>query len=661
MCGIAGIVSPQFDERPKREELLRMLSVLDHRGPDEAGIYLDARAGLGHTRLSIVDLAGGTQPLSNEDGSLWITFNGEFFNHVELRAELSALGHQFRTRSDTEVIVHAYEAWGTHAFERLNGQWALALWDAAKRRLLLARDRFGVHPLYLCRHAGMLYFASSVHSIFAADPTIPRALDPRGIDQTFTFWSVVPPQSVFQGIEELVPGSLCCYDDTGTRELSRGGPTFPDQPAKHFAGSLDDAATQVRAQLERATALRVTRADVPVASYLSGGLDSSLISALAARHTSLLRTFSLRFEDAEYDETVYQREMAQRLGSAHHELMIGRGDIARAFPSLIRHTERPVLRTAAAPLMLLSAFVHSQGIKVVLTGEGADEMFAGYDLFREAKIRRFWAKQPHSALRPRALDKLYPYLARSPVGQRAHARAFFGRDLANAGEPGFGHGLRWSTTSAVKRLFSKELRARLVDSDVTRELLGELPSAFGRWSPLAQDQHLEIVTLLSGYLLSCQGDRALMANSVEGRYPFLDPELVSFAESLPPAYKLRVLDEKHVLKRAARELVSPAVLRRAKQPYRAPDALAFTGRHADYAPELLSTRAVRDAGVFDPEAVGRLWRKCLASAQGSALSNTDNMALVGVLSTQLLHHQHIRSLAGTSRPSLRLTVDHRAL
>lgn len=642
MCGVAGILALRDGiTPPSLSALKKMASAIQHRGPDEFGVYRSARAGLSHARLSIIDLATGQQPLSNEDGSIWVVFNGEIFNYVELRGELASLGHRFRTQSDTEVIVHAYEAWGERCFERFNGQFAIALWDERREALVLARDRLGVRPLYLCEHRGRLLFASEVKAIFAGDPSIPRALDPIGLKETFTFWSIVPPQSVFAGISELRPGHARIYTREGTRERAYWTPRYPEGPDDEFKGSIEEATFAVRRALEKATALRMLRADVPVGCYLSGGLDSSLIAALGLRAKGeRFCTFSMRFADAEYDETDYQRQMVQALGSDHREVVISRRAIAESFPSVIEHTERPILRTAPAPLFLLSKLVRDAGIKVVLTGEGADEMFAGYDLFREGKVRRFWAKQPTSERRPRLLERLYPYLARSPVAQKAMARQFFGRDLGRSREPGFAHGTRWHTTSALLRLFSEPTRRAAEDRDVIAALSADFPAAIRSWSPLAQDQYIEIRTLLSGYLLSSQGDRMLMAHSVEGRFPFLDAEVVELASSLPPSYKLRVLDEKHVLKRAAEGLVPRSILARKKQPYRAPDALSFAGDGAPaWAAEVMSEASVREAGVFDPRAVEKLWSKCRAHVDGSQFSNSDNMAVIGVLSTQLLYQK----------------------
>jgi len=653
MCGIAGVVTVGGAHGPVAFETLeRMAAALRHRGPDEAGAYREDRAGLAHTRLSIIDLSTGRQPLANEDATLWIAFNGEIFNYVELRAELEALGHAFRTRSDTEVIVHAWEAWGDDAFRRFNGQWAVALWDERTGRLVLGRDALGVRPLYYAEHGGRVWFASEVKALFAGAPELPRALDPHGLAEVFTFWSTVPPRTVFAGVRELEPGHLRVYEGGRVEDREWWAPSYPEGGRGEFAGSFDDAAAAVRDALERGTRLRMLRSDVPVGSYLSGGLDSSLVAALGRSAAGdSFRTFSLRFEDAEYDETDFQRLVAGALGSTHHEVVVSRADIARVFPDVIAHTERPLLRAAPAPLFLLSRLVRETGIKVVLTGEGADEMFAGYDLFREARIRRFWARQPRSEARPRLLERIYPWLERSPVAQGAMARRFFGQDLESWRAPGFGHAPRWRGAAALQRLLARDVRAALAGSDPAGGLLARLPAAFGRWSPLAGDQYIEVRTLLSAYLLSSQGDRMLMANSVEGRFPFLDRDVVALANSLPDRYKLAGLDEKAVLKRAARGLVPPAVLERKKQPYRAPDAVSFTGGAAPaWVDEVLAPPSLARAGIFDPELAGRFHRKCRERAVETPFSNADNMALVGILSTQLLSRDMIENPPAPAAP-----------
>ncbi len=663
VCGIAGRVSLVVGRPPARAALERALAAMLHRGPDELGIFLDDRVGLAHARLSIIDLASGQQPLGNEDDSLWVVFNGEIFNYLELREQLVSLGHRFRTRSDTEVIVHAWEEWGEGALDRFNGQWAFALWNPRARELVLARDRVGVRPLYYAEHEGELIFGSEVKAIFAAAPELPRAFDPVGLDQCFTWWTMIAPRTAFAGVSEVRPGHVRTYK---LPHSDRGGPWTVDEHAYwtpqypgDFSGGLADAEAAVRAALERATELRMLRADVEVGSYLSGGLDSSLIATMGLRAKGQgFRTFSLRFSDAEYDEGSYQRLMADRLGATHQEVTVSRRDIAQVFPAVCAHAERPILRTAPAPMYLLSRLVREHGIKVVLTGEGADEMFAGYDLFREAAVRRFWARAPKSTVRPRLLERLYPYLARSPVSQRAMSQAFFGKGLEGWRELGFGHQLRWQTTAGIKRLLTDEQR------QAVREPAGlpdELPAELAQWSHLAQDQYLEVRTLMSGYLLSAQGDRMLMANSIEGRFPFLDREVMTLAGRLPDSYKLRGLDEKHVLKRIASGLLPEQICKRPKQPYRAPDALAFVGPDSPgWLTDILSEEALRAAGVFDPVAGTKLWEKCNSRADSGQFSNADNMALVGMLSTQLVWQR----VLGAGAPAglamaVRTVIDHR--
>lgn len=654
MCGIAGIVGRSRRPPEGDEAITRMVRALRHRGPDAFGLYRDDDAQLGHARLAIVDLAAGDQPMSDETGRLWITFNGELFNHRPLRAQLESLGHRFTTRCDTEVVVHAYARWGLSAFERFNGQWALALWDSVARTLVLSRDPFGIRPLFVCEAQGRVHFASEVKALFAADPRIRRAFDPRGLDETFTFWSPLAPRTVFEGVEELVPGTTRVLDASGWRTHVHFCPTFPERRQEPVR-DLPEAIASVRGALTRATTRQVESADVPVGAYLSGGLDSAITASLA-RPLAPLTTFSLRFEDPEYDETAHQRRMAAHLGTRHYERRVHPHELREALPLAIRHAERPLLRTAAAPLLLLSRLVRERGFKVVLTGEGADELFAGYDLFREAKVRRFWARQPASALRPQLLERLYPYLARSPLSQRAFARRFFGQGLSHPDAPGFSHGPRWRSTSALKRLFSPALQDTLRGVDCEAELVSRLPEGFARWDPLAQAQHLELTTLLEGYLLCAQGDRMLMAHSVEGRFPFLDPEVVAAAAALAPALKLRGLDEKHILKRAFPELPAD-ILRRPKQPYRAPDARFLLEEPWPlWLRDTTCPEAVTATGVFDPRQVSRLFAKCQAAPAQAPLSNADATALVAIVSTQWLDHTLLRS-APELGPPLRLTRD----
>ncbi len=657
MCGIAGILSLAAGPPPAIDELSRMIGALRHRGPDDLGIYRDAHVGLAHARLSIIDREGGKQPLSDPSGQIWVSYNGEIYNHAELRTELESKGFSFRTRSDTEVLVVAYRAWGDACVERFEGQFAFALWDAPARRLLLARDRFGVRPLHVAHVGGRLAFASEAKALFQLDG-VTRALDPEGLAQVFTFWTPLAPRTAFEGISEIRPGHLAVITPGGELcERAWWDPTFP---ARHREGArkvrIEDSEAQLEEALVRSVSTRWRNADVPVGCYLSGGLDSSVVAALTRRvHAGELRTFSIRFEDPSLDEGPFQRAMVERLETQHDEIFVARGDVARAFPAVIQHVERPILRAGPAPLFLLSRAVRDAGIKVVLTGEGADEVLAGYDIFREAKVRAFVARQPGSPRRALLFDRLYPWLARGPREAHEMATRFFTRD-ADPSAPLFSHLPRFRAAAALMRLFAPALRARLSGVDPMAELSASLPPAFASFGPLAQAQYLEMRTLLSGYLLSAQGDRASLAHSVEGRFPFLDTGVVAAAARMPESHKLHVLDEKHVLKRVAASLVPRSILERPKQPYRAPDAASFFGPDApDYVGDLLSDTALREAGLFDPGGVARLVAKCREGLRGGPLGNADNMAFVGVLSAQLVWHELCRT-APRRGPPLEIRV-----
>lgn len=638
MCGICGVVD--LDRSPDTSLVTRMLGRLSHRGPDGSGYFRDRRAILGHTRLAIIDQAGGAQPLCNEDGSLWVTFNGEIFNYVELGQQLRDLGHVFRTSSDTEVIVHAWEQWGEDCFRRFNGQWAIGLWDRRDRRLILSRDRLGVRPLYYALRGRSLSFASEVKAIFA-DPSIPRALDPVGLDQTLTYWSTVAPRTVFTGIAQLPPGHVGIFDEGGFTSHPYWTIDFPERG--HEAGQdVVRNTADLRERLIEATRLRFLRSDVPVGAYLSGGIDSSVTASVIARYTDApLHTFSLRFSDSEFDEGRYQRLMTERLGTEHRDIVVTPADIAGVFPEVVWHAEAPLLRAAPAPLFLLSKLVRESGYKVVVTGEGADEVLAGYDIFREATVRRFWARDPGSAKRARAAELLYPWMARSPGAAPAFAREFFGRNLDPA-DPALSHRPRWDSTSALKSMLTAETASQLPGASGA-DLLEAMPASSAGWDPLGRAQWLEMTTLLAGYILASQGDRMLMANSVEGRFPFLDRDVVAFANGLPARHKLFGLDEKYLLKRAFADLVPEEILHRDKQPYRAPDASSFfaSSTPPDWWDAVASPEALADGGVFDPGRVAGLFAKC-ARTSGARMSNTDNMRVLTVVSTQLAHHQFVR-------------------
>lgn len=625
MCGIAGVA--RRSSRPIDPAMLRrMATAIQHRGPDDWGVRVDDRVGFAHRRLSIIDLAGGVQPLSSDDDLTVITYNGEVFNYIELRDELRALGRRFRTTSDTEVLVRAYEQWGVDMLPRLNGQFAFAIHDRRRNRVLLARDRFGVRPLFWAERGGDLYFASEAKALFASGE-VDAGIDPVGLDGVFTLWGTRAPRTPFRGVQQLEPGCWMSWEPAGLRH------------GRFWSLAYDAAAVEPRDAIEQLDALMHSsvelrlRADVPVGAYLSGGLDSSITSALAARTSPYtLRTFSLSFADPRFDESEFQQLVARQLNTQHHVVRIDAADIADAFPDVVWHTETPLVRTAPAPMYLLARQVREAGIKVVLTGEGADELFLGYDLFKETAVRLFCLRHPASKMRPRLFDRLYPYLTQGGAGGEFWRRFFL--DAGPAADPLFSHLPRIRITSRIKDFYSPELRSTLADTDPLRELR-DLVCQAGEMEPLNRAAWLECTTLLASYLLNSQGDRMAMAHGVEGRFPFLDHRVFTFAAALPTSSKLLGLREKEILKRWAKDVVPPAVRERTKQPYRAPDAAAFfAAKRPEYVDELLSPDAIRSTGLFDPRAVAGLVRRCEA---GRATGFAENQALVAILSSQLWH------------------------
>lgn len=637
VCGIAGIFNLSRGERVSIDTLHAMVAMLRHRGPDGFGFHEEEGVGLAHARLSIIDLDGGWQPIHNEDRSLCVVFNGEIFNYVELRRSLEARGHRFASRSDTEVVVHLYEDYGPACLAELNGQFALAVWDARSRKLFLARDRVGIRPLFYARAAGSFLFASEVKALFA-DSRVTRELDPVALDQIFSFWTCVPPRTAFRGVFELPAGHFMEVSERGERIVRYWDPDFTPGPDDRHP---EEYAEELRALLLDATRLQL-RADVPVGAYLSGGLDSSVIATLIKRFTDTpVRTFSVTFNDEVYDESGYQAQVISHLGTDHSSIRCESADIGAVFPDVVWHTERPVLRTAPGPMLLLSKLVRDSGYKTVLTGEGADEVLAGYDIFKEAKIRRFLARMPGSRLRPLLLKRLYPYFEHSPSRSLQYAAAFFNVDAAGYPEACFAHIPRWNTTQRAKLFFSEELRTAVGGHGGLSEISGIIDPDVARFDALSQAQYLEIKMLLSGYILSSQGDRMAMANSIEGRFPFLDHRVMEFCFRLPPTLRLKTLTEKYLLKLAMRPLLPPQITARTKQPYMAPDAKSFFGEgRLEYVEALLSEDCLRSAGYFNPGAVTALIRKC---REGSIIGFKDNMALVGILSTMLLHHHFIEN------------------
>lgn len=643
MCGICGVLSLAGPLNLPEKTAERMIGVLHHRGPDEFGAWRNGSVFFGHARLSIIDPQGGQQPMSTQNGQCHITYNGEIFNYIELKRELEHLGHVFRTQSDTEVILCAYLAWGTRCVDRFNGQFAFALWDEPNQSLFLARDRFGICPLFVTEQGGNLLFASEIKSL-KAFPGSTIELDAAAMAEVLTFWVNPAPGTSFRNVAQLPPGHLALVRLPRTENnIPEGMPTClevrrywtPDfLPAeldhRHVSSSeRTDLAWELRERLTTAVALRM-RADVPVGAYLSGGLDSSTLTALAhPLGEGVLKTYGLAFATDGFDESAWQEQMASHIGVEHRVVEVDYEAVTTRFRSILWHAETPLTRAAPAPMMALSQHVHDLDCKVVLTGEGADEVLVGYNIFREAKVRHFWSREPDAEHRPRLLGRLYPYAEKPPLH---FLRSFYGRDLTNTSDPLYSHRPRWRNTSAASFLVD-DARVAAAPNQAEERIRSSLPDAFATWGPVARAQYLEMTLFMSGYLLSSQGDRMLMANSVEGRFPFLDHELVEFVAGIPATVKLQSLREKAIFKNSVADLLPDEIVNRPKHPFRAPGNASFTTQLG---------RGLVEEFLLADGAGWELWQRSRVEAlvakwQAGRLNSTrDDMSFLAVLSGRML-------------------------
>jgi asparagine synthase (glutamine-hydrolysing) len=643
MCGIAGIVDYTCKNNSK-QIVEDMLSTISYRGPDEYGIYHSPSTTLGNVRLSIIDISGGQQPLSDTSGRFWIVFNGEIFNYVELREDLESKGVRFSTHSDTEVLIQLYSLYGKKCLSMLNGQFAFAIWDKLKKELFMARDRVGIRPLYYNLSNGTFSFASEIKALFK-QKNLTAELYPIGLSQIYTYWSAITPNTAFKGILELSPGHCLVFNNNDLKiekywELNFGN-------CNHNL-SLLDASDRFHELFTDSVRIRL-RADVQVAAYLSGGIDSSAtVSYIKDIEPGILNTFSIGFEEGDFDETSYQVEATNYFKTTHKSITCTSDEIAQTFPLVVWHSETPLIRTAPAPMYLLSKLVRENNIKVVITGEGADEMLAGYNIFKEGKIRKFWASQPDSTVRPLLLKKLYPYLPQMKNANPTTLKLFFGFRLEDIGNPFYSHLLRWNNSNHIKKHLTDNLKNEISNYSVFDELEKSLPAGFNNWGDLEKAQWLETTIFMSGYLLSSQGDRMGMANSVEGRYPFLDYRLIEFCTSLPANLKLNGLNEKFLLKKLMQNKIPDRIVKRSKQAYRAPIKSVFLSKDSpEYVREMLSPDYTTKAGIFNTDSVSSL----LSRIEKTGISTeVDNMALTTIISTHLLYFQFIEKHGPGSNP-----------
>jgi asparagine synthase (glutamine-hydrolysing) len=600
MCGITGIVASDALHADERARVVLMRDVIAHRGPDDSGLFADEHAALGHRRLSIVDLAAGHQPLANEDESAWIVFNGEIYNHASVRELLESAGHRYRTRSDTETIIHAYEQWGDGCVERLRGMFAFAIWDAPRRRLLLARDRLGIKPLYWALSGGRLLFGSEIKSILQSG-LVPAEADESRLAEQLSTRSLAGPGTLFKGIHRLLPGHTLVYQD-GYVRIRR----YWDVPVGrdgHRQGLTDrDAIERFRELLEESIRIRLM-ADVPLGMFLSGGLDSSAIAAVMARLIDRpLQTFSVAFKDRAFSELDYARQVSRAIRAESHEIVIDEQDFFGALPRLIWHEDEPIAHPSSVPLYFVSELA-ARHVKVVLTGEGSDELLAGYGKYPRALVNwnageayrvlpsalRAWVA---GAVVPRLPGTIRRYAERSFLTRPVTPEALFFDNFAAIG------------LERQRSLLRPPYAALATPDRAYGPSRDYFDAPNGRSTVLDRLLYADLKTYLVELLM--KQDQMSMAASIESRVPFLDHVLVEFVAALPNRLKLRGLKTKWILREAVRGILPPAVLSRPKMGFPVPFGVWMRGDWNTLARDVLLDSRTKQRGIIEPHAAEQL-------------------------------------------------------
>ena len=591
--------------KPEQALLERMTSTLVHRGPDSAGYFIEDNIALGFRRLSIIDLEGGNQPLFNEDGSIVLMCNGEIFNYTELKKVLIQKGHCFRTSCDVEVLLHLYEEQGIDFLNKINGQFAFVIYDRHKRRLFLARDHFGINPLYYTNVNGLFIFASEIKAILE-HPLVPREVDLTGLDQTLSFPGLVSPRTMFKGIQSLQSGHYIVVENGAVSVTEYWDLDYPPLGAGFTSKSENDYVEELKELLTRSVVYRL-QSDVPVGFYLSGGLDSSLIGALINQVAPGTRrhSFSIGFTDEDISETKHQRLMAGVTRSIHNEIMFDWSEIVERLSRMIYHCECPVRESYNTCSLALSAAAKDAGVKVVLTGEGADELFAGYvgyrfDRFRDQEEKTY---DLETALEDELREKLW-----------GDKNFFYEKDH---------HALR----EVKQTLYSGRVNELYSEFDCLNHALINKARLRGR-HPVHQRSYLDFKLRLSDHLISDHGDRMSLANSVEARYPFLDIGLVEFSTRIPPDLKLHSYVEKYILKRVAEDMLPPAIVKREKFGFHAPGSPYLLQQGIEWINDMVSHERIKRQGYFNPDVIDRLRAEYTQSGFKLNLPFEDDLLIV---------------------------------
>ncbi len=591
MCGICGIYNQQSQELVSSQFIEQMTKLIAHRGPDDTGVYLDGPIGLGFTRLSIIDLSTGHQPMSNETGDIWVVFNGEIWNYKGLRKELIEKGHIFRTNSDTETIVHAYEEYGTDCIARLHGMFGLAIWDSLRKRLLLARDRVGKKPLYYTNINGDLIFGSEIKSLLC-HPRVKREADLQSLADFLSVRYVPGPATLFAGIYKVQPGHWLLFENGTMRDECYWDFTF----GKTQESSIEEYLDGIRNHVYRAVEERMI-ADVPVGTMLSGGVDSSIISGVMSKLTShKVKTFAVGFDHPDYSELPYARMVANHFSTDHHELVVNSSDLTQYWPLLTWHRDEPVSESSDLGVYLISKLA-KQHVKVVLSGEGGDELFAGYPKY----VVDWMAKYYH--LVPQAIrhGMIQPLIEHLPYSMRKFQTA-----ARNISQPAPQRWMNWFGVfngQLKENLLSPSLKAAINfdSSQAFRKALETNPQR----DDLSSMLYLDTKIWLPDNLLM-KGDKMTMAASLESRMPLLDYKLIEYAASIPSSAKIKSFKAKYLLKQAFADFLPEPILTRKKMGFNVPTGIWFREGQRDVITKLLLSERMRDRGYFNNEYVERI-------------------------------------------------------
>lgn len=591
MCGICGIIYGDRAKTVDRAMLEAMTRLMTHRGPDGEGLHVDGPVGLGHRRLSVIDVEAGVQPMTNEDGTLWLVYNGEIYNFRELAAELAARGHRFATRCDTEVILHLYEELGPACLERLRGMFSFALWDGRRRRLFCARDRLGVKPFFYRFAGGDFIFASGPEPILR-HPGVGRSVDAKALDLYLTYQYVPAPLTIYGGMRKLPPAHYLLLED-GRLSVERYWDVNPGRQAEI---GYDEARERLRELLTEATRLRLV-SDVPLGAFLSGGIDSSIVVALMSGLTDRpVKTFSIGFEEQTYNELPYARMIAARYGTDHHEFVV-KPDAVGLLPRLVRQYGEPFGDSSALPTYYV-AEMSRRHVTVALNGDAGDELFAGYDRYLAYALAGRWGRIPSAKLQGRVLARI---LARAPRDSALHRVRRFAESVGLEGPARYLSYVAYFGEEERARLYAPAMR----EASRGYDALGYLRSLYDACrmdDELGRLLYVDLHSYLPGDLL-VKVDIATMAVSLEARSPFLDHRVVEFAAALPPRWKLKGREGKHILKETFADLLPPEILRRPKRGFAVPISRWFRGELKSYLRDVLLDPSSLGRGYFDPARV----------------------------------------------------------